>query len=133
MPLATFEGLGLESPLLTTMQLLIANLSIKRLVGILQDVLVKVDKFILSADFVILDCEVDTDMPIILKRPFFTTRRAVMDVERGDRRFSMNDEEVVFNICRTLKLSKDLQSCFSNQSIMVDLRIREIISCHDNN
>lgn len=52
------------------MQLLMADRSTKRPMGILHDVLVKVDKLILPIDFVILDLKVDTYMPIILGRLF---------------------------------------------------------------
>ena len=41
--------------------------------GILEDVLVKIDKFIFPVDFVILDMEEDREVPIILGRPFLAT------------------------------------------------------------
>ena len=41
--------------------------------GILEDVLVKIDKFIFSIDFVVLDMEEDREVPIILGRPFLAT------------------------------------------------------------
>jgi len=47
-------------------------------VGIICDVLVKVDTFIFQADFVILDCEVDFEVPIILGRPFLATGQALV-------------------------------------------------------
>ncbi|XP_019256280.1 PREDICTED: uncharacterized protein LOC109234664 [Nicotiana attenuata] len=69
--------LGMPRP--TSMGLQIADRSIKRPVGIVDDVLVKVGKFLLPADFVILDCVVDKEIPIILRRPFLATARALMD------------------------------------------------------
>lgn len=90
-------------------RLLMANWSIKRPFGILHDILVKVDKFILPIDFVILNCEVDVDVPNIIGRPFLATERTLVDVERRDLRFRVNKDEVVFKICGTLKLAKDLQ------------------------
>ena len=45
----------------------------KRPIGILHDVLVKVESFIFPANFVILDCEVDFEVPIILGGPFLDT------------------------------------------------------------
>lgn len=68
MSLANFEELGLYTPSLMTMKLLTMNWSIKRPISTLHNMLVKIDKFILSADFVILHCEVDVDMPTILGR-----------------------------------------------------------------
>lgn len=80
-----------------------ADRSIKRPVGILYDVSVKVDKFLLPYDFVILDNEVDVNVPIILGRPFLATVRALVDVERRDLWFRVNEEEVLFNFCKTMK------------------------------
>lgn len=65
----------------------------------------KVDKFILPVDFVILDCEVDADMPIILSKPFLATRRALVNVETGDLMFKVNDKDMLFNICKIMKQS----------------------------
>ncbi|XP_015055037.1 uncharacterized protein LOC107001557 [Solanum pennellii] len=79
--LGIYEKLGLGMPKPTTIRLMIADRSVKRLVGILCDVLVKVYTIIFPADFVILDCEVDFEVPIILGRPFLATRRALVDVE----------------------------------------------------
>lgn len=58
-----------------------ADRSFKRLFEILYDVLVKVDTFIFPTDFIILDCEVDFEVPKIRRRPFLATGRALVDVE----------------------------------------------------
>ena len=63
------------------MRLLMADQTVKRPIGILHDVLVKVESFIFPGDFVILDCEVDFEVPIILGRPFLATGRALVDIE----------------------------------------------------
>ncbi|KAK4706327.1 hypothetical protein R3W88_034117 [Solanum pinnatisectum] len=86
-PYAIYKKLGLGEPKATKMRLLMANHSIKHPVGILYDILVKVDRFIFSADFVILDCEIDAEIPIILGRPFLATGRALLDVECGELKF----------------------------------------------
>lgn len=51
-----------------TLQL--AYRSIKYPRGLLEDVSVKVDKFIFPMDFVVLDTEEDVKTPLILGRPF---------------------------------------------------------------
>ncbi|XP_049392846.1 uncharacterized protein LOC125857197 [Solanum stenotomum] len=81
MALAIYKQLGLGVPKPTAMRLMISDRSVKRPMGILCDVLVKVDTFIFPAIFIILDCEVDFEVPIILGRPFLTTGRALVDVE----------------------------------------------------
>ena len=92
------------------MRLLMADRTVKRPIGILHDVLIKVESFIFSADFVILDCEVDFEVPIILGRPFFATGRALVDMEKVQMTFRLNNEEATFNICRTMRQSGELQS-----------------------
>ncbi|XP_047267684.1 uncharacterized protein LOC124898103 [Capsicum annuum] len=62
-------------PIPTNMQLVMADRSIKWPGGILHDVMVNVADFILPADFMVLDCDVDFKVPIILGRPFLVTGR----------------------------------------------------------
>ena len=75
--------------------------------------LVKVELFIFPADFVILDCEVYFEVPIILGRPFLATGRALVDMEKGQMKFRLNNEELNFNICRSMRQSGELQSVSS--------------------
>nr|XP_016494929.1 PREDICTED: uncharacterized protein LOC107814110 [Nicotiana tabacum] len=81
MPLAIYKQGGLDMPRPISMRLQMAKRSLKRPVGIVDDVLVKVGKFLLPADFVILDCAIDKEIPIILGRQFLATGRALMDSE----------------------------------------------------
>ncbi|XP_049406250.1 uncharacterized protein LOC125869888 [Solanum stenotomum] len=103
MPYEIYKQLDLGEPKATTMRLLMADRLIKHLVGILYDILVKVDRFIFPANFVILDCEIDAEIPIILGRPFLATGRALVDVESGKLKFRVNNDEVTFNICKSMK------------------------------
>ncbi|KAK4713709.1 hypothetical protein R3W88_019616 [Solanum pinnatisectum] len=103
MPYAIYKQLRLGELNATTMRLLMADRSIKHHVGILYDILVKVDQFIFPTNFVILDCEIDVEIPIILGRPFLATGRALVDVERGELKFRVNKDEVTFNVCKSMK------------------------------
>ena len=49
-------------------------------------------------------------MPIILGRPFLATGRALVYMEKGPTKFRLNNEEVTFNIFRSMRQSGDLQS-----------------------
>ena len=60
----------------TNMSLQLADHSIKKPYGVIEDVLVKVDKFIFHVDFVILDFEVDRTCPFILGRHFLNTGKS---------------------------------------------------------
>ena len=92
------------------MRLLMADRTVKRPIGILHNVLVKVESFIFPKDFVILDCEVNFEVPIILGSPFLATRRAFVNMEKGQMKFWLNNEEVTFNICRSMRKSGEIQS-----------------------
>ena len=70
--------------------------------------LVNVESLIFPADFVILDCEVDFEVLIILGRPFLATGRALVDMEKGQMKFWLNNEEAIFNVCRTMRQSGEL-------------------------
>lgn len=75
---AIFWKLGLGTPKLTTMRILMIDRSIKKPVSVLYNVLVKVDRFIFPTDFIILDCEINHEVPIILGRPFLATERVLV-------------------------------------------------------
>ena len=109
MPLSIYKKLGLGDPKNTAMRLRMADRTVKRPIGILHDVLVKVESFIFPTDFLILDCEVDFEVPIILGRPFLATDRALVDMEKGQMKFWLNNEESTFNICRSMRQSGELQ------------------------
>nr|XP_016514876.1 PREDICTED: uncharacterized protein LOC107831608 [Nicotiana tabacum] len=110
MPLAIYKKEGLGMPRPTSMRLQMGDHSIKRPVGIVDDVLVKVGKFHLPADFVILDCVVDKKIPIILGRPFLATGRALMVSEWNEIKFHVNDEEVIFQASKGMKLPHECES-----------------------
>ncbi|XP_049357939.1 uncharacterized protein LOC125822566 [Solanum verrucosum] len=103
MPSAIYKKLGLGDPKQTVMRLLMADRTMKKPIGVVQDVLVKMESFIFSVDFVILECDVDFEVLIILGRPFLTSGRALVDMEKGQMKFRLNNEEATFNISRSIK------------------------------
>ena len=80
MPLTIFRKLGLGEPNPTTITLQLADRSIKHSKGIVEDVLIKVGKFIFPVDFIILDMIEDLEVSLILGRPFLATGKALIDV-----------------------------------------------------
>ncbi|PHT28664.1 hypothetical protein CQW23_31720 [Capsicum baccatum] len=108
MPLSIYKKLGLGDPTPTNMRLVMAVRSVKRPVGILNDVLVKVSSFIFPANFVILDCKEDSEVPIILGRPFLATGSVLIDMKDNELLFRINDEVVRFDICKTMKQPSDM-------------------------
>ncbi|XP_016549269.2 uncharacterized protein LOC107849135 [Capsicum annuum] len=96
MPYTIYWRLGLDTPTPITMRLLMADRYIKRPIGVFFYVLVKVNRFIILADFIMIDCEIDQEISIILGRPFLTTGRAIIDMELGEIKFWVQDDEVSF-------------------------------------
>ncbi|GKC52881.1 DNA-directed DNA polymerase [Tanacetum coccineum] len=79
MPYTIYKKLGLGEPKATRMSLELADRSIKYPREIIENVLIKVDKFTLLTYFVILDMPKDSRVPIILGRPFLATAQAMIE------------------------------------------------------
>ncbi|CAL2227310.1 unnamed protein product [Prunus armeniaca] len=76
------KRIGLREIKKTTISLQMTDRSLTYPHGILEDVLVKVDRFIFPADFIVLYMEEDVDTSIILSRPFLITGRMIIDIEK---------------------------------------------------
>ena len=130
MPLSIFRQLGLGEARPPTVTLQPADRSLKHPRGVIEDVLVKVDKFIFPVDFIVLDMEEDREIPIILGRPFLATRRAMIDVQRGKIKLRVQDDEVNFSVFDAIRHPVESDPCFmietmeaivSSQSDPIDL------------
>ncbi|KAL6506245.1 hypothetical protein OROGR_024426 [Orobanche gracilis] len=78
------------------------NRSIKIPRGIVEDVLIQVDKFYFSVDFIVLDTEpvenVKEQIPVILGRPFLATSNALINCRNGIIKFSFGNMTVELNM-----------------------------------
>ncbi|KAA0042146.1 uncharacterized protein E5676_scaffold124G00040 [Cucumis melo var. makuwa] len=81
--LSIFKKLGIGEVQPTQMAFQITDKSITRPKGKIEEVLVKVDKFLFHAYFVILDFKADREVPIILGWPFLSIGRALINVHQG--------------------------------------------------
>ncbi|KAK8672658.1 hypothetical protein V6N13_111023 [Hibiscus sabdariffa] len=91
MPKSVFQRLGIRKVRPTTVMLQLADRSYIQPEGKIEDILVRVDKFIFPADFIVVDCEADEFAPIILRRPFLATGRTLIDVEKGQLTMRVNE------------------------------------------
>jgi hypothetical protein len=116
MPYTVYEMLGLGELQPTSITLQLANRSIKRRRGILEDVLVKVGKFILHVDFIVLDMEeglMPSPLPIILGRPLMRTTNTKICVKKGTMSMKLNGEKIVFMVFEESQLPQDDVECFN--------------------
>ena len=103
MPLSVVERLNLGefNPIAMTMQM--ADKTLAQLEGILEDVLIKVGKFIFPVDFMVIDIEEDKQVPLLLGKPFLATIAALIEVKKGELTLRVGDEVVHFNLNQFLK------------------------------
>ena len=98
MPYSVAKKLSLGEITPTTVTLQMADRTLAKPEGIIEDVLVKVGKFIFPADFIILDIEEDSQVPLLLGRPFLATGVALR----------VGEETADFNLIRSL-LNLDIE------------------------
>ena len=80
MPLSVVQRLNFGELTSTAITLQMDDRSMAQPEGILEDVLVKVGKFIFTVDFVIMQMEEDTQVPLLMGRPFLATGATLIDV-----------------------------------------------------
>ena len=102
LPYSVYKQLGLGELKPTNIALSLADRSVKIPKGIVEDVLVKVDKFYYPVDFVVLDTELiasgPNHVPIILGRPFLATANAIINFRNGVMQLTFGNMTLELNI-----------------------------------
>ena len=102
LPYSVYKQLGLGELKPTNITLSLADRSVKIPKGIVDDVLVKVDKFYYPVDFVVLDTEPiavgPNHVPIILGRPFLATSNAIINCPNGVMQLTFGNMTLELNI-----------------------------------
>ena len=102
LPYSVYKQLGLGELKPTNITLSLADRSVKIPKGIVEDVLVKVDKFYYPVDFVVLDTEPiengPNHVPIILGRPFLATANAIINCRNGVMQLTFGNMTLELNI-----------------------------------
>src|SRR3954471_8118215 len=115
MPYAIFEELKLGELKKTSITVQLADRSIRYPRGIVEDVLVKVEEFLLPADFVVMDSERLSvgykELSIILGRPFMATAGAKVDVKAGTLSMNVLGETVEFKIFKATRYPDEALEC----------------------
>ena len=102
LPYSMYKQLGLGELKPTNITLSLVDRSVKIPKGIVEDVLVKVDKFYYPVDFVVLDTEPiengPNHVPIILGRPFLATANAIINCRNGVMQLTFGNMTLELNI-----------------------------------
>ena len=87
----------------TTISLQLADHSVKHPIGILEDVPIKVGKFSILADFVVLEVEEDSHIPIIRGKSFLATASTIIDVRNGKLSLNVISKTFEFDLSNAIK------------------------------
>ncbi|XP_061338283.1 uncharacterized protein LOC133285126 [Gastrolobium bilobum] len=98
MPLTQMKKLIIDEVKPTRMNVQLVDRSTKQAHGIVEDVFIKVNKFLIPVDFVILDIDEDASVPMIFEWPFLTTPRALIDVPKGELIMRVDGEQATFTV-----------------------------------
>jgi hypothetical protein len=113
MPKTVFDKLDYSTFTPTTMCLQLADQSLRYLVGIAENISVRIYDFFVLIDFVVLDMQEERKIPLILGHPFLNNANATINVGDGEIIFTINGQEERFTFrprpdqCKTLNDQED--------------------------
>nr|GEY30460.1 reverse transcriptase domain-containing protein [Tanacetum cinerariifolium] len=121
MPLSIWNKVSILKLSPTCITLELADRSISRPVGFVEDVFVKVGTFHFPADFVVVDFDADPRVPLILGRSFLKIGRALIDVYKGELTLRIGNKSVTFNLDQTLRYSANYDAESINRIDVIDV------------
>ncbi|XP_071700099.1 uncharacterized protein [Rutidosis leptorrhynchoides] len=98
MPYSLFKKLELGELTPTKVTIQLADHTIRYPKGIVENILVKVNRFLYPTDFVVMDIKEDLNTPIVLGWPFMNTDRTVIDMYNQTRVLRSHEESVTYRI-----------------------------------
>nr|GEU90553.1 reverse transcriptase domain-containing protein [Tanacetum cinerariifolium] len=132
MPLFVWEGLSHPELTPTCMTLELADRSVSKPIGIAKDVSVKVGVFHFPADFVVVDFEPDSRVPLILGRCFLKTDRALIDVHKGELTLRIENEAITYNLDQTVRYSANYYQITANKiGVICEMYSQEVLGFSD--
>ncbi|GJW57839.1 reverse transcriptase domain-containing protein [Tanacetum coccineum] len=125
MPYSTYTTLGLGDLIPTKLIIELADRTVKRPKGIVENVLVGIDKFTFPVDFIILDIPEDFKTPLILGRPFLSTAHAIINVFKAKITLSVGNDKIFFKSNKpTSNIIKRVYALSLIKSTELDLEAR---------
>nr|GEX39119.1 reverse transcriptase domain-containing protein [Tanacetum cinerariifolium] len=125
MQLLVWNKLSLPELSPTCITLDLVDRLISRSVGVAEDVFVKLRSFHFPADFVVVDYDADPRVPLILRRSFLKTERALIDVYEGELTLRVGKEVVTFNLDQTSRYSANYDDMSVNRIDLIDVPCEE--------
>nr|GFB95667.1 reverse transcriptase domain-containing protein [Tanacetum cinerariifolium] len=89
----------------------------------------KVGVFHFPADFVVVDFEPDPRVPLILRRCFLKTGRALIDVHKGELTLRIGNEAITYNLDQTSRYSTNYNQMTANKiDVFCEMYSQEVLS-----
>ncbi|GKF88006.1 reverse transcriptase domain-containing protein, partial [Tanacetum coccineum] len=103
LPHSLYAKFSLETLKPTKMSVRFANQSFQYPIGIAENMLIEVGNITFPVDFVILEMEKDSKVPLILGRTFLHTPDAVIRVKQKQLNLGVGTERMIFHIDSAMK------------------------------
>nr|GEU40803.1 reverse transcriptase domain-containing protein [Tanacetum cinerariifolium] len=124
-PVASLNKLLLPDLSPTSMTLELVDRLISRLAGVAEDVFVQMGTIHFPADFVVVDFDADPRVPLIHRRSFLKTERALIDVFEGELTRGVGKEAITFNLDQTSRYSANYNDMTANRIDVIDMACEE--------
>ncbi|KAL0442217.1 UNVERIFIED_CONTAM: hypothetical protein Sradi_0160600 [Sesamum radiatum] len=128
MPYSVYQALNLSTLQDTNVIIQLANRSYVRPMGLVEDVLVKVNDLLFPVDLYILKMGVEgvnNPASILLGRPFMKTAKTKIDVDEGILSVEFGGEIVKFNVSEAMKYPNELQALY--QIDVIDSVVHDVV------
>ncbi|KAL0282190.1 UNVERIFIED_CONTAM: hypothetical protein Sradi_7268800 [Sesamum radiatum] len=122
------ESLNLSTLQDTNVIIQLADRSYVRPMGLVEDVLVKVNDLLFPVDFYILKMGtegLDNSASVLLGRPFMKTAKTKIDVDEGTLSVEIGGEIVKFNIAEAMKYPNELHALY--QVDIIDSVVNDVV------
>nr|GFB28514.1 reverse transcriptase domain-containing protein [Tanacetum cinerariifolium] len=132
MSFSMWEALSLLELTPTCMTLELTDRSVSKPIGIAKDVSFKVGVFQFPADFVVVDFEPDPRVPLILRRCFLKTGRALIDMHKGELTLHIGKEAITYNLDQTVRYSTNYDQMTANKiHVICEIYSQEVLGFSD--
>ena len=101
--------------------------------GVPEDALIKMGKFIFPMDFVVMDMEEDTQVPLLLGKPFLAIGATLIDVKKAELILKVGEEAVHFNLNKSLKQFECENTYCKTVETIIPISLELMFSCNFQN
>ncbi|KAL2923801.1 DNA damage-inducible protein 1 [Bienertia sinuspersici] len=131
MPLSICKKLQMGELKPTHISLQLADRTVKFPLGILEDVPLRVGKFFIPCDFVVMEMEEDAQVPIILGRPFLATAGAIIDMKNGKITFEVGTKKIEYNLMNSMEAPSMGETIYRVDALDEMTKVKATKASHD--